>query len=85
MAALATRVNEDGTTWIDFRKLREIELGIAKVSTLNNDQNTAVNELSKLKSTNDKIWTYQPLTVRSYSYNLIRKSETSVLNLYNDQ
>ena len=27
-------MNEDGTTWIDFRKLREIELGIAKVSRL---------------------------------------------------
>ena len=31
---MATKVLEDGTTWIDFRKLREIELGIAKVRVL---------------------------------------------------
>ena len=28
---MATKVLDDGSTWIDFRKLREIELGIAKV------------------------------------------------------
>jgi len=30
---MANKVLEDGTTWIDFRKLREIELGIAKSPT----------------------------------------------------
>ena len=28
---MASKVLDDGSTWIDFRKLREIELGIAKV------------------------------------------------------
>ena len=27
-------VRDDGTTWIDFRKMREIELGLAKVCCL---------------------------------------------------
>lgn len=30
---MATKVLDDGSTWIDFRKLREIELGIAKSPT----------------------------------------------------
>ena len=85
MAALATRVNEDGTTWIDFRKLREIELGIAKVSTLNNDQNTAVNELSNLDNLEFVIKYEHISSIRSCSYSLIRQSETYVLNLYKDQ
>ena len=28
---MTSKVLDDGSTWIDFRKLREIELGIAKV------------------------------------------------------